>query len=152
MRLIKKTFLGVFFTILLCPNLFGWENESFVSATADPNKAKALWEDIKSSDMLIRYSPSGKTFDIGVGELKNGLRSPILFSINELEYFFNEQNNKNFIVILIEVSPKTQKTIQKSVVELKDYFNRVGYKRILVLGAHATGMIIYCDFYTMSGT
>jgi hypothetical protein len=99
------------------------------------------------ADMVASYH-TDRRFDIGIGKFdrKGGARDSILFTFDELEGFFDRQNNKSLVVVIIEKNLWSDERMKEEVGRLRSYFVARGYKRISVQQGLGGGRGEYLDY------
>jgi len=93
---------------------------------------KRAFEQEAAADFVVSYSTHGK-LNIGVGPTdRQGVHAPIMFSLAELERFFDRQKNKQLIVVVIAKNVWSDDELQRHVLRLRDYFVARGYKKVVI--------------------
>ncbi|RPI73899.1 MAG: hypothetical protein EHM45_20045 [Desulfobacteraceae bacterium] len=84
-------------------------------------------------------------FNLGIGEVRDGVLYSIHFSIEQIRHFLNSERHKDFIVIWFEKPIMWGGPIQETIQRLEPEFRKMGYKRILFLGGHCCGVHVLKD-------
>jgi len=85
--------------------------------------------------------------DVGIGEVNQNGRSPIYFRRTQVHEFLKEQRDKNLLVvwflkpIMLMERPDRQEILEK----FKAFVADLSYKRVLIVGAAASGIYVVYD-------
>jgi len=85
--------------------------------------------------------------DVGIGEVNQNGRTPIYFKRTQVHEFLKEQKDKNLLVIwflksiMVKESPERNEILDK----FKTFVGDMGYKRVLIVGAAASGIYVVYD-------
>lgn len=101
----------------------------------------------READIVASYHTDGR-LDVGIGKFdrKVGARDSILFTFDELEGFFDSQNNKSLIVVVIEKNVWSAQRVEEEVERLRAYFAARGYRRISIQQGLGGGRGEYLDY------
>ena len=103
------------------------------------------------ADMSLRYDPYNDKVDIDAGRLNKTetekilSRNPITFTLEELEYFFGRQKHKDLIAVMFRKNTLSLVELSQKIKKLNAYFFAKGYKRVVLLQGHGTGVGLYSD-------
>lgn len=111
---------------------------------------KQIQETAASADRVL-YCRSIDEIDIGIGSIdhRSNLRHPIFFKRAEIENFLKQEKNKELLTVWFE---KTMRFSDRNKLELKPFLNRLGYKRVLILGFHSSGVFVISDTLSKKST
>lgn len=101
---------------------------------------------LRRADMLLHvYAPN--RIDIGLGKRSEAGRSPILLQMADLEHFLQREPHKKLLVVLFEapIVMAGRDCIQATQNELKGFLDRLGYKRVVIIGSFEAGSLIIDD-------
>ena len=100
----------------------------------------------KSADRVIWYSKA-RDFDLGIGAVTDKSRSPIEFKFDQIKRFLADEKHKDLVVIYFDKSVmwNEKEFVRKRADEVTDQMLKVGYKRVVVLGAHSSGVHYVAD-------
>ena len=104
---------------------------SSIEAKAD----RVVWWDIK------------ERFDLGLGGITDGVRSPIKLSYEEIREFLKDEKHKGLIVVRFDKSVmwNENEVILERAGKVVKQMTAVGYLRVVILGAHAVGVHYIAD-------
>jgi len=97
------------------------------------------------ANIVVSYGTDRK-FDLGIGKFDGGAQNLIRFTFDELQTFFDRQNNKSLIVVIIEKNIWSNERIKEEVERLRSYFVARGYKRISIQQGLGGGRGEYLDY------
>ena len=135
------------FSFLVTLMIVGWPIEKFYPIRHE--EARKVFGLYHEADMSIRYNPYDDKVDIDVGRVnKSGkipVRTPVTFTLDELEYFFGRQKHKNLIAVMFKKSTFDPVVLANKRKKLNAYFFSKGYKRVVLLQGYGTGVGLYSD-------
>jgi hypothetical protein len=106
---------------------------------------KRAFEQVAAADFVVSYSTDGK-LNIGVGRTdRQGVHSPIAFSPEELERFFDNQRHKDLIVVVVAKNVWSDEEVKNHVLKLRDYFVARGYKKVVIQQGSGSGRGIHLE-------
>lgn len=83
--------------------------------------------------------------DLGLGAVRNGARTAIYLSQEEVEPFLKREKHKALIVVWCDKRIMSSKKKETLIAEVKTFATRLGYQRVLILGAHGAGVYVIAD-------
>jgi hypothetical protein len=104
---------------------------------------KAFAEEAKA-DFSVEYDNRDK-FRIGIGVVKGDVLNSIRFTYEELRHFWELQRHKDFIVVTVDPSMRTDAEDKALVNRLTNYFFRVGFRRVRIHQAQSDGVGVLSD-------
>jgi len=112
----------------------------------DRAAADAISEIEAKADRTIRCDRE-RNFDLGLGKTVNGGRSPMALKFDEIESFLKDEPHKNLIVVRFDKSVMWNEWdfVSKRTEEVFQQMTAVGYKRVVILGAHGSGVHYLAD-------
>lgn len=98
------------------------------------------------ADREIIYG-NDKDYDLGLGKVTDGSRSPIYHSFGEIQRFLEQERHKEMVVVWFEKFLMTREESVRSerVKEVINQMQQVGYKRVVILGMSSTGVHYVAD-------
>jgi hypothetical protein len=122
-------------------------------AEGDAPTADLIWKLEKSADREV-WHDKAKNFDLGLGEVTGGARSPIDFKFEQIVGFLTDERHKDLIVVYFDktVMWNEKEFISARADEVTKQMLGVGYKRVIILGAHAFGVHYVADTMLESKT
>ena len=101
---------------------------------------------IEQADRVILYD-NEKNFDLGLGKVVNGIRHPITLTFAEMQGFLEDERHKQLIVVNFDKTLMWNKDefIQSRAREVIHQMRSVGYKRVVITGAHSVGVHYLAD-------
>jgi hypothetical protein len=108
--------------------------------------AEAMWDLEKSADRVV-WHDKAKNFDLGLGAITDGARSPIEFNFDQIKSFLEGEKHKDLIVVYFDktVMWNEKEFVSERAREVSKQMLDVGYKRVIVLGAHSMGVHYVAD-------
>lgn len=84
---------------------------------------------------------------IDLGILSHPKGYSMYFTPNQVKRFLQAEKHKDLLVVLLQQSimAADEKNGQKALTKLEPFLDTLGYKRVLVLGAHAFGTFVVLD-------
>jgi hypothetical protein len=111
----------------------------------EAGKAKEISEIEARADRVLSFDADLKC-DLGLGKVQDEIRDPIRLSRDEVEAFLKSERHKT---ILIAWCDKTimwnDEKKEQLFLEVKSFTAKLGYSRVVVLGAHAFGVHVIVD-------
>lgn len=101
----------------------------------ETEKMKQFDADVAKADASVRVGHDDQ-LDISIANKT--------FSLEELQRYFEVQRHKDFIVVTYDKNAPSG-GLKESLEKLKSYFHEAGYKRVLLLHSHSSGVIIRED-------
>lgn len=102
----------------------------------DPKRLRQFEDDVATADIDIRIN-SKDEIDIGIAGKS--------FTLDEMRRYFRLQRHKKFICVTYDKNAPDG-NLKDSLNQLKEYFSEAGYKRILLMHSHSSGVIIREDY------
>ncbi len=117
-----------------------------ILADGDAATADAMWTLEKSADRVVGYDKA-RDFDLGLGVITGGTRSPIELKFDQIEQFLTDEKHKSLIVVYFDktVMWDDNEFIRERADEVTKQMLKVGYKRVVILGAHSMGVHYVAD-------
>jgi len=115
------------------------------SPSSDPLRLK-IFSVLGQADKTINCMGTDE-IDVGIGEVNQNGRTPIYFKRTQVHEFLKEQKDKNLLVIwflksiMVKESPERNEILDK----FKTFVGDMGYKRVLIVGAAASGIYVVYD-------
>lgn len=133
-------------SMLLVPPVYGLEPGCY-----SHDDFKKLGEIGKADRILMCHTLD--EIDIGIGKtIRTGEpkvvvgQEPIYFSRDELETFLEHQKHKDLLCVWLMKSMQVPpKEAEESINEMVSFVDRLGYKRVLILGCRAQGFVVFKD-------
>lgn len=122
----------------------------FYGAFAEGGEARAaamrVFEAEQKADRVVR-TDFARDFDLGLGKVEKGIRFPVRHKFDEIKEFLIEERHKNFVVVWFDKSImwNEKDLVQQRLNEVVGQMKEVGYKRVVVLGAHSSGVHVLID-------
>lgn len=143
---VKKTLLTI---ILLSSGLSAGELKlGFYSVFSEDDRSAmtAISEIEAKADRTIRCDRE-KNFDLGLGKIVNGARHRMELKFEEIESFLKNERHKNLIVVDLDKSVMWNQWdfVSQRVEEVLQQMTALGYKRVVILGAHGSGVYYLAD-------
>lgn len=112
---------------------------------ARPSAATILKIEAKANRVV--WQSKEKKFDLGLGKVADGARSPIHLSFDEIEEFLKQEKPKGLIVVWFDKATmwNEQDFVRTRADEVVKPMTDVGYKRVVILGAHGAGVHYVAD-------
>lgn len=98
------------------------------------------------ADREITYG-NDKDYDLGLGKVTDGSRSPIYHTFGEIQRFLEQERHKEMVVVWFEKFMMSREDSVRSerVKEVINQMQQVGYKRVVILGMSASGVHYVAD-------
>lgn len=124
---------------------FAFESRFYSSVPMDPLLSQ-LDETIEKADQKIGCAGLDE-IDVGIGEQDEHGISPIYFKRSQVTRFIKAQKSKDLLVLefyksLLWLDKQEKGSVLNS---FKAFTNSLGYKRVLIVGASATGRYVLYD-------
>lgn len=98
----------------------------------------------KSADRVISFRTDLQC-DLGLGMVRDGIRHPILLKRDEVEDFLKQEKHKGLLVVWFEKSIMWNDKKAEQIAATKTFALSLGYDRVLLLGAHGSGVYVIDD-------
>lgn len=101
-------------------------------------------EQEQKADFRVSYGHDDK-LDIQIGVVKNNTRTPITFTLTELEPFWKEHGRDKFVCITLGKSDLEVDAQRKLTERLAAYFFKCGFRRVRIHQAFGAGVGVLYD-------
>jgi hypothetical protein len=110
------------------------------------NEDSKIFETAHQADRTLRCD-SVDSIDIGLGVGDRHGITPLYFTREQIRNFLKEEKHKDLLVIWFHkgIMWRGKDDVQKALAEMKDFVADLGYKRVLILGAHSSGVFVVYD-------
>ena len=115
----------------------------FYSVRKHEQDVKSIFTLAEEAERVIDYSVDG--FDIGIGPVKDGVRHPKYFTLDDIIPFLESEKHKNLLVVWFDKTIMWGDQIEENINKLAPVFQKIGYRRIVFLGAHCCGIFYLKD-------
>ncbi len=146
---VSLTMIGiilVFLLLLRANRCFAFEPRFYGRVpTPDPLRTE-IFSVLNKADRTIKCIGIDE-IDVGIGEVNKNGRSPIYFRRAQVHEFLKEQRGKDLLVIwflkpiMLMETPDRDDILEK----FKAFSADLGYKRVLIVGAAASGIYVVYD-------
>lgn len=122
----------------------------FYSIVDDRAKADEVFQVSAKADRELTFG-SDLRCDLGLGTVREGVRTPIFLSRDEVESFLRGEKHKEILVVWCDKTIMWSDKKETLIAEVRKFVTRLGYQRILLLGAHASGVHVIADISKAKG-
>ncbi|MDP6044891.1 MAG: hypothetical protein QGG25_04720 [Phycisphaerae bacterium] len=100
----------------------------------------------KKADRVILCNDS-REFDIGLGPKKDEVVRPIYLKFDQIEQYLKREKHKDIVVVWFDKSVMQHKNdlVSQRAAEVTGLLKKVGYRRVIILGAHSQGVHYLSD-------
>lgn len=130
--------------LLFTSHAFGDElKPGFYPAAVDGDTptAEAIWDLEKEADRVV-WHDEDKIYDIALEKVTDGTRSPTKLNSNQIKDFLAAEKHKVLIVVYFDktVMRNEDEFVSARAREVTSLMLGIGYDRVVVLGAHSSGV------------
>ena len=117
-----------------------------VASENDGPTCDLLFEIEKKADRTIWYDKE-ENFDLGLGEVIDGARHSMDLKFDQIKSFLKKEKHKDLIVVWFDktVMWNEKPFIEERAKKVTGLLQEAGYKRVVILGAHAFGAHYVAD-------
>jgi hypothetical protein len=126
---------------LCCTAVCGEISPGFYSGKSDIQR---VFDAEHKADRVVWFRANLQC-DLGLGELRNGARTPLYLSRDKVEHFLKTERHRDFLVVWCDKTIMWSASKDKLTSEVKSFVSRLGYRRVLMLGAHSMGVHVLSD-------
>jgi hypothetical protein len=139
----NKTLRLVFASVLLASLCHGIE-PGFYGASEHTSALDGVFAAVKAADRVIRFGADLQC-DLGLGTVRDGIRHPILLKRDEVADFLKKEKHKGLLVVWCEKTVMWNDKKAEQTAAIKTFALSLGYDRVLLLGAHGSGVHVIED-------
>jgi len=100
----------------------------------------------QKADRVMWYNKS-REFDLNLGPIEDDARSPVYLKFSQIEWFLQWEKHKGMVVVWFDKSVmwNEKNFIAQRAGEVTGQMKKVGYARVIILGAHSNGIHYVAD-------
>lgn len=110
----------------------------------EPGFAMAFRKE-READLRASFRPGTEQFDIGIGEIRKGVRHVRPFSFDELKHYWQMQAAGRFVLVTLDKNTLSDEDRTKLIKRLSDYLFKCGVRRVRIHQGYGSGVGVLFD-------